>query len=292
MLGFALGLRRLGRRRGCRRRSRASSRCPSRSPRCPASICWCPRPRRTRTRTWCLSSTWPPSPGSAPWSTGSPGPGSRRARPPRVEHRFRRSTWSTRRRPPPRWWPSSCSRRLDVPLDPAIAECLYVALATDTGSFRFDMTTPRVHEMAARLIATGIRPGEISRRIFDTRPFGAMKLFAEVLARAALDPSAAGGNGWCGPTRRWTTWPARPAAVRDGRAHRPGPLVAEADVAVLVKQVAERRVGGVAAQQGRGRREPGRGGPGRRRTPAGGGFTGHGTPGDVVVGRPGPARGF
>ena len=85
--------------------------------------------------------------------------------------------------------------RLDVPLDPSIAECLYVALATDTGSFRFDMTTPRVHEMAARLIATGLRPGEISRRIFDSRPFGAMKLFADALARAELDPAAASGHG-------------------------------------------------------------------------------------------------
>ena len=28
--------------------------------------------------------------------------------------------------------------RLGVPLDPEIAECLYVALVTDTGSFRFD----------------------------------------------------------------------------------------------------------------------------------------------------------
>jgi len=130
--------------------------------------------------------------------------------------------------------------RLDVPLDPEIAECLYVALATDTGSFKFDMTTPRVHEMAARLIATGISPGEISRRIFDTRPFGAMKLFAEVLARAALDPTAAGGHGMV-----WTY-----ATLDDLRRHGQRPYVmdalidpvrtvAEADVSVLVKQLGE-----------------------------------------------------
>jgi len=130
--------------------------------------------------------------------------------------------------------------RLDVPLDPEIAECLYVALATDTGSFKFDMTTPRVHEMAARLIATGISPGEISRRIFDTRPFGAMKLFAEVVARAALDPTAAGGHGMV-----WTY-----ATLDDLRRHGQRPYVmdalidpvrtvAEADVSVLVKQLGE-----------------------------------------------------
>jgi phosphoesterase RecJ-like protein len=85
--------------------------------------------------------------------------------------------------------------RLGVPLDERIAECLYVALSTDTGSFKFDLTSPAVHELAARLLATGLRPAEISRRLFDNRPFGAMKLYGEVLARATLEPAAAGGVG-------------------------------------------------------------------------------------------------
>jgi bifunctional oligoribonuclease and PAP phosphatase NrnA len=52
-----------------------------------------------------------------------------------------------------------------------------------------------VHELAARLLATGLRPAEISRRLFDSRPFGAMRLYGDVLARAALEPEAAGGRG-------------------------------------------------------------------------------------------------
>ena len=175
-------------------------------------------------------------------------------------------------------------RRLDVPLDAEIAECFYVALATDTGSFRFDMTTPRVHEMAARLIATGLRPGDISRRIFDTRPFGAMKLFAEVLARAALDPTAAGGRGMV-----WT-WVTLDDLHRHGQRPYvmdalidPVRTVAEADVSVLVKQLGEAEwavslrskgavdVSGVAVALG---------GGGHRLAA---GFTGHGAPGDVVV---------
>jgi phosphoesterase RecJ-like protein len=174
--------------------------------------------------------------------------------------------------------------RLGVPLDAEIAECLYVALATDTGSFKFDMTTPRVHEMAARLIATGISPGDISRRIFDTRPFGAMKLFGEVVGRAALDPAAAGGYGMV-----WTY-----ATLDDLERHQQRPYVmdalidpvrtvAEADVSVLVKQLGEGEwavslrskgavdVSGVAVALG---------GGGHRLAA---GFTGHGTPGDVVV---------
>ncbi|BCJ54790.1 hypothetical protein Asp14428_62650 [Actinoplanes sp. NBRC 14428] len=174
--------------------------------------------------------------------------------------------------------------RLDVPLDPAIAECLYVALATDTGSFRFDMTTPRVHEMAARLIATGLRPGDISRRIFDSRPFGAMKLFADVLARAELDPAAADGHGMV-----WTY-----ATLDDLVRHEQRPYVldalidpvrcvAEVDVSVVVKQAAEAEwavslrskgavdVSAVAVALG---------GGGHRLAA---GFTGHGTPGEVIA---------
>jgi len=174
--------------------------------------------------------------------------------------------------------------RLDVPLDVEIAECLYVALATDTGSFRFDMTTPRVHEMAARLIATGLRPGEISRRVFDSRPFGAMKLSAEVVGRAQLDPTAAAGHGMV-----WTY-----ATLADLERHGQRPYVldalidpvrsvAEVDVSMVVKELAEREwavslrskgavdVSAVAMALG---------GGGHRLAA---GFTGYGTPGDVVT---------
>ncbi|MEV0152266.1 bifunctional oligoribonuclease/PAP phosphatase NrnA [Micromonospora sp. NPDC050686] len=128
--------------------------------------------------------------------------------------------------------------RLDVPLDAEIAACLYVALTTDTGSFRFDATTPAVHQLAARLLATGIRPGDISREVFDTRPFGAVRLFGEVLGRARLEPPAAAGNGLV-----WTY-----ATQDDLARHGQRPYVlealidsvrctAEADVACVLKQV-------------------------------------------------------
>jgi phosphoesterase RecJ-like protein len=128
--------------------------------------------------------------------------------------------------------------RLGIPLDERIAECLYVALSTDTGSFKFDLTTPKVHEMAARLLATGLRPAEISRRLFDSRPFGAMKLYGEVLARATLEPASAGGLGF--------VWSYATQADLDRHAQRRHVLeglidavrvAEEADVACVLKQV-------------------------------------------------------
>jgi phosphoesterase RecJ-like protein len=174
--------------------------------------------------------------------------------------------------------------RLGVPLDREIAEGLYVALATDTGSFKFDMTTPEVHRLAARLIATGLSPGEISRRTFDTRPFGAVKLAGEVLERAVLDTAAAGGRGLV-----WT-WATQDDLARHGQ--RPYVLdtlidpvrsVGEADVAVVVKQVRAdewavslRSKGGVDVS----RVAVAFGGGGHRLAA---GFTGRGTPAEVVA---------
>lgn len=85
--------------------------------------------------------------------------------------------------------------RLGVALDPAIAECLYVGLLTDTGSFRGAATTPDAHLFAARLLSTGIRPEEISRRLYDARPMRSLHLLADVLARVALEPAVASGTG-------------------------------------------------------------------------------------------------
>jgi phosphoesterase RecJ-like protein len=173
--------------------------------------------------------------------------------------------------------------RLGVELDAQIAECLYVALATDTGSFKFDLTTPAVHELAARLLATGISAADISRRLFDSRPFGAMKLYGDVLARAVLEPSAAGGGGLV-----WSYATLDDLARHGQRRHVLEGLIdavrvaEEADVSCVFKQVREqewsvslRSKGGVDVA----RLAVGLGGGGHRLAA---GFTGYGTLTDVV----------
>jgi phosphoesterase RecJ-like protein len=131
--------------------------------------------------------------------------------------------------------------RLGVELDAAIAECLYVALVTDTVSFKSGMTTPVVHELAARLLATGIDPADISLRVFDTRPYGAVRLYGDVLTRARLEPAAAGGRGLV-----WTYATLADLAQHGQRPYVLEPLIdavrctAEADVSCVVKQVAEK----------------------------------------------------
>lgn len=94
--------------------------------------------------------------------------------------------------------------RLEIPLTAQIALGIYAGLVTDTGSFKFSATTPQVHELAARLLATGIDPAIVSRELYDRAPFSYLALLAAALDRAVLEPDVAAGLGmvWTTVTRK------------------------------------------------------------------------------------------
>jgi phosphoesterase RecJ-like protein len=97
---------------------------------------------------------------------------------------------------------------LGVALDRRLATCLYAGLAADTGSFRFGNTRPDTHDLAARLLATGIDHSDISRRLFDTAPFGWLGLLSRVTGRAVLEPDIGDGLVW--------TWSSTAEAAEHG----------------------------------------------------------------------------
>jgi phosphoesterase RecJ-like protein len=97
---------------------------------------------------------------------------------------------------------------LGIPLDVQLATCLYAGLAADTGSFRFGNTRPETHELAARLLATGIDHSAISRRLFDTAPFGWLGLLSVVTGRAVLETDVGAGLVW--------TWSSTAEAAEHG----------------------------------------------------------------------------
>ena len=74
----------------------------------------------------------------------------------------------------------------EVPLDRDTAECIYVALSTDTGNFRYANTTSRSHRIAARLIDLGINVREITSRVIDTMTVGKFHLLRRLLDRAEM----------------------------------------------------------------------------------------------------------
>jgi bifunctional oligoribonuclease and PAP phosphatase NrnA len=89
----------------------------------------------------------------------------------------------------------SLIQRLGGRLTHDVALGLYTGLVSDTGSFKYAATTPRVHEMAGRLLATGISPEQVGRELWDRAPFGYLRVLAGALDRARLEPAAAQGLG-------------------------------------------------------------------------------------------------
>ena len=77
---------------------------------------------------------------------------------------------------------------LGLEITPAIAQSLYVAILTDTGSFRFSNTSPRAHGIAAALLAAGVNPEEMYRRIYAQVSLGRLQLLREALGTLVSEP--------------------------------------------------------------------------------------------------------
>jgi len=68
-----------------------------------------------------------------------------------------------------------------VKLNFNISYPIYAAIMTDTGSFRFERTTPEIHYIAADLIQHGVVPGEVYDRIYDQSKFSKIRLLGSAL---------------------------------------------------------------------------------------------------------------
>ncbi len=73
-----------------------------------------------------------------------------------------------------------------VELNYSIAYPIYAAIMTDTGSFRFERTTPEVHKIAAELLETGVNPIEVFDKIYDQSKFSKVKLLGKALESLKL----------------------------------------------------------------------------------------------------------
>lgn len=69
----------------------------------------------------------------------------------------------------------------DLPMSEKIAEDLFVAIQTDTGSFRYGNTTKEAFTIAAEMVGWGINPWKISRRVMDEYSLKKLRLLALTL---------------------------------------------------------------------------------------------------------------
>ncbi len=75
--------------------------------------------------------------------------------------------------------------------DRIAAQALYVGLATDTGFFRFNSTTPRAHQIAAQLLTIGVDPARCFQEIYERNPPALTRLLGHALADLRLDAQGA-----------------------------------------------------------------------------------------------------
>lgn len=70
-----------------------------------------------------------------------------------------------------------------------IAECVYMALVTDTGSFHFSNTTERTLKVASELVKAGARPSKIGEDVYNNYPWSRIELMKQVLGTVKRDPT-------------------------------------------------------------------------------------------------------
>lgn len=78
-------------------------------------------------------------------------------------------------------------KRMRLKPDRAIAEALYVAISTDTGSFQFSSTTPDVMRAAAELMEAGADVGDLNRRLYQEEPLVSFIVKREVMNHASVE---------------------------------------------------------------------------------------------------------
>jgi bifunctional oligoribonuclease and PAP phosphatase NrnA len=67
-----------------------------------------------------------------------------------------------------------------------MAANLYLAIATDTGSFRYGAISPRTFEKSRRIAETGIDTAALSRLIFDSYSVGRVRIMGALIAAMEL----------------------------------------------------------------------------------------------------------
>jgi bifunctional oligoribonuclease and PAP phosphatase NrnA len=73
------------------------------------------------------------------------------------------------------------------PWTPPVVEGLYVAILTDTGSFRFSNSTPQLHRVAAELIERGASPDQLHRQVYGSHKLRRFELLRRCLATLRID---------------------------------------------------------------------------------------------------------
>lgn len=90
-------------------------------------------------------------------------------------------------------------RKWEAEITPQVATCLYTAIFTDTGGFRFSNTTGASLKICYQLVELGARPYEIATEVYESYSPGRMRLLG--LALNTLSMAGDGRIAWIVVTR-------------------------------------------------------------------------------------------
>ncbi len=77
-------------------------------------------------------------------------------------------------------------RAFDAPIDEEAATYLYVAMLTDTGSFKYDNTSSDTHMIIGDLIKLGVKPYLIAQKLFEAKPINEVLFLGECISNIKL----------------------------------------------------------------------------------------------------------
>jgi len=116
------------------------------------------------------------------------------------------------------------------------ALCIYVALITDTGSFRYSNSDTEAFSVAGEMIATGVNAWDISSRLYESQPRARIELLS--LALSTLAFSACGRFASLAVTLDMYAKTGTDAELTDGFINYPR-SVRGVEVAIFFRQLSE-----------------------------------------------------
>ncbi len=88
--------------------------------------------------------------------------------------------------------------QLGVQISPEIARAAFVALATDTGWFRFASTTSQTLRLAARLVDAGAVPAQLYQQLYEDDTLARLQLVGRTMARTRTELEGRLIHTWIG----------------------------------------------------------------------------------------------
>jgi phosphoesterase RecJ-like protein len=74
------------------------------------------------------------------------------------------------------------------PISSDVALCIYTAILSDTGSFRYSNADPEAFDIAARMVGLGVSPWDVASCLYESQPAARLRLLAHALSTLTISP--------------------------------------------------------------------------------------------------------